>query len=202
MKTLHIVVSLFLVLPGVTLAKNSAYKLDQSPYATYIAQKTGDILTVVVDEEATTEDNGDSKLDRTNDLLAQLTKFYTPPFDPTWGFSRIMNNGTAPGIAYNSKSAFEGKATNSADHKFCTRIQVRMIEEVRPGEFVVRGYHLVNINCKQKRLFVSGVVRQRDICADNTVKSYNLVDATVEIDGDVAKDTKPGFITKIFNSIF
>lgn len=205
MKTLPLLaVSLLVVAPSVAFAKsNLPYRLEQSPYATYIAQKTGDILTVVVDEEASTEDNGDTKLKRDNNLAAELAKFYTPLFDPTWGFARTMQDGTAPGIAYKSKSDFEGKATNTADHKFTTHIQVRMIEEIRPGEFVVRGYRIVNINCKQKKLFISGVVRQRDICADNSVKSHKLVDATVEIEGDVAgKDIRPGCLTKIFNAIF
>lgn len=180
-----------------------AYKVQQSPFATYIAQKTGDILTIVIDEKAIIEDNGKAKLTKESSLLATLKKVFIPPFDPTEGFTRLIENGTEPGFEFESESEYNGKAINTANHKFEAKIQVRMIEEIRPGEFVVRGHRNVNINGKCKKLFVSGVVRQRDIDVNNSVLSHKLVDACVEIEGDVAAcDLKPGWVTRVFNCIF
>jgi len=203
MRTLIITALTAIIACGGSLQAHSFYHVDQSPFATYIAQKTGDILTIIVDEEATTIDDGKAKLTKESSLLAELKKFFTPLFDPTEGFKKLIENGTSPGFEFESESEYNGKAQNTANHKLNTKIQVRIIEEIRPEEFVVRGHRNININGKEKKLFISGVVRQRDIEADNTVKSHKLVDATIEIEGEVAAcDLKPGILTRIFNSIF
>ena len=54
------------------------YKVEQSPFATYIAQKVGDILTVCVHEIAETKDNGHSNLDKTDTISAELEKLFIP----------------------------------------------------------------------------------------------------------------------------
>ena len=78
-----------------------------------------------------------------------------------------------------------------------------MIEQVREGEFVIRGHRFININGKSKKIYVTGVIRQRDITALNEVKSHQIADAIIEIDGEFfKKDLKPSIFTKLFTLIF
>ena len=183
--------------------ESSLYNLQQSPYATFIAQEVGDILTVIVSETATTADNGDAELKRDSSFTATLKKFFLPPFSVDKGFSTTIGTGTEPGIDFSSASNYKANAKNSANHAFDTRLQVRILEKIREGEFVIRGTRTININGKNKNIFVSGVIRQRDILADNTVKSEKIADATIEIEGEVAqKDLEQSVFSKAYNWIF
>lgn len=205
MKKLAATITVFAIaISGSCLAHtHHLYDVHQSPFAAFIAQRTGDILTVIVDEKATATDDGTRELSKDSSLFATIKDFFLPPFDIQKGFTRTKGSGDAPKIDFSSKSSFKGDASNTSEHEIDTRLQVRMIEEVRPGEFVIRGKRVVNIHGKSKVIYISGVVRQRDIAKDNTVKSHQLADATIEIEGEVVKkDLRPGIFHSIFNKIF
>lgn len=179
------------------------YQVEQSPFASYIAQKVGDILTVIVNEDAQTVDDGGVSLKKDDNIKATLKKLFLPGFKTSTGFDDAMAGGDTPGLELESSTDFKSEGKNSSKHRFTTKLQVRIIEKVRDGEFVIRGQRLVNINGKDKKIFVSGVVRQRDINANNTIRSHQIADATIEIDGEFfRKNGRPSMFTKIFNYIF
>jgi flagellar L-ring protein precursor FlgH len=179
------------------------YDIKHSPFTTYIAQKTGDLLTVLIQENSTTTDDGKADLIKNNTLQATLNDFFTPLFDPLRGLDNVKKEGSTPKIDLITKGEYKSLATNTSTHKFTTRLQVRMIEEVRDGEFMIRGHRTININGKAKKIFVSGIIRQRDISSSNTVDSNLVLDSTIEIEGEVStKDLERSLITKIFQAIF
>jgi flagellar L-ring protein precursor FlgH len=81
-------------------------------------------------------------------------------------------------------------------------MQVRIIEEIQEGHFFIKGFRNLNIDGKDKRLYISGVIRQRDIAPDNPILSSRIADAVVEIEGDVGNETlRPGLLHRLFNFI-
>lgn len=179
------------------------YDVSLSPYATYIAQKPGDILTVIIDEYAETEDNGDRSQKRTDKNSFSLKDLFIPKLDAREGFMATKGGGDSPALGYESSTDYKAEAKHGSRHEIEAKLQVRIIEQTRVGEFVVRGTRQVMINGKPKKLFVSGIVRQRDITADNTIKSHQIADARIEIEGEInTKDLKPSVFNKFFNWIF
>lgn len=179
------------------------YDVEASPFHTFIAKKTGDIVTIVIWEKAETTDDAQTELTRENDAAFDFTKIFFPPVDIAKGLTRTNGEGDPPGFSMESESGFKAKGKNKARHLFKATIEARLIEEVVDGQFVVRGHRMVNINGKQKKIFVSGVIRQRDITPFNTVDSDKIVDAVIEIEGQVGKDdTQPGPIMRLMNLIF
>jgi flagellar L-ring protein precursor FlgH len=182
---------------------HNLYEVEGSPFTTFIARKPGDILTVVIKEKASTTDTGEQRLERTNENEMTLSQFFISPFNPFNGLTKVAGGGDPLSIDYESESRYNARANNGSKMEFKTTIQVRIIEEISPGQFVIRGNKEVRLNGKDKTVFLSGTIRQRDIKKDNTIESDQIADATIEIDGELAdKDTKPGFITNIFNKIF
>ena len=179
------------------------YQIDISPFATFIANKPGDVLTLVIEESAETKDGGELKLEKGSDAKFTLSKVFFPYFKPNIGFDDTMATGDEPGVNFSSESTAENNAENSSSHNFMTTVQIRLIEEVGEGQFFVKGHKLVTLNGKDKNIFVSGIIRQKDISPDNTIKSDQLADAVLEIDSKlVTKELKPSILTKIFNFIF
>ena len=179
------------------------YQVSDSPYATFIARKPGDLLTVIVEEHAITSDNGERKHNRNNSFAMNIKEFFFPGLNAGKGFLDTKGGGDHPILEWDSDSKFKAKAENSADHEFLTTFQVQIVEEVTEGQFVIRGHRKVNLNGKSRTIYVSGVIRQRDITRRNTISSYQIADALVEIDGEVGgKDVAPGLLNRIANFIF
>ena len=181
----------------------SLYEVSSSPYSTFIARKPGDILTLIIEESAETKDDGEVKLERESDAKFSLAKLFFPSFNPTKGFDNTMLTGDEPGVEFSSESSFENKSENDSGHSYVTTMQIQLIEEVGNGQFVIQGKRGITLNGKDKDMFVSGVIRQRDITADNTIKSEQIANAVIEIDNKiVSKDLRTGWLSKIFNFIF
>ena len=175
-----------------------------SPFATFIARKPGDLLTLVIREKAITEDTGKRKRERSNDVSAKLTQFFLPPFNAARGLSATAAGGDSPELAWETETTFDAKSDSSSKHTFETKLQIRLIEEILPGQFMVRGYRTINLNGKDRQIMVNGVIRQRDIDSDNnSIESHQLADAHIEIIGETADDdVHEGFLQKMINKIF
>lgn len=179
------------------------YHIKKSPYAATIAHKVGDILSVKVKEKAYTTNDGKSETTRNSDHSWNLTKLFLPGVDVTDGFTRTMGSGDQPGLGFINESTFDAEGKNSSKHIFETVIPVRIIEEITEGQYVVRGKRLLNINGKEKTLFITGVIRQEDIEIGNEISSDKVVDAVIEMDGEIAsKELKAGVLTRIWNVLF
>lgn len=176
------------------------YNLRESPYTTFIAQKPGDILTIIVEETGSTTNNGNSTSERTNSQTFALEKFFFPHFKINRGLDDANGTGDPLGFTWNSSNEFSGKGSNDSEHKIETKMQARIIEAIDEEHFLIKGHRTLNIDGKEKKLFVSGTIRQRDIAPDNTISSNKIADAHIEIEGDLSHQVlEPGLLNKIIN---
>ena len=179
------------------------YEVDSSPFHTFIARKSGDLVTIVIWERVETRDNAVVMNERKNNADFTLKDIFFPHVNISDGLTKLKGSGDSPVVEWSANNKFNATANNTADHLFKTTIEARLVEEVVDGQFVIRGHRYVNINGKQKKIFVSGVVRQRDITPYNTIDSDKIVDAVVEIEGEVAQeDAQPGFLMKAMQFLF
>lgn len=199
----------------ISAQRPSLYDLSSSPFAADLAYEVGDLLTIVVDEQADAEDKGktDTKLEDTK-FGSMLSNFLKTYVHPTGRLGKVIFPKDAQGnpTDVNERNTVKGEATNENTHKFTTSLQARVIEVVAPGQLLVRGTRSININGKTKEIFISGVIRQRDIGKNknqngkeinNSIRSELLADAQIEIDGEVvSKDLQPGFLGKLLRKLF
>ncbi len=183
------------------------YKLEMSPWSEKVANKPGDLLTVIINEASSTSDAATRNSKREDSKEWSLKELFLPRIDINEGFFSTKGGGDSPELSLESSDEFKGSATNQSNHSFLTRFQVRIVEEVGAGQFVVRGERTVNLNGKRKTMYLSGVIRKEDIQKDpgdennlNTIKSHLIADAHIEIEGDVyKKDLEPGYISKFLS---
>jgi flagellar L-ring protein FlgH len=201
--TIRLFASLFLMLSCPLMAKmGSLYELDQSPYASNLAGKAGDILTVIVMEESETSDIGNNNGNKKHELTFELGKMFFPHFLPNIGFDDTIATGDAPGLEMKSEKKFTTSSTKASGHMIETKFQVRIIEEVMGGQFVIRGSRKVTIDGTDKDIFLSGIIRSDDIGDDNSIMSHLIADAVIEIDGKIITgELAPGYLGKIMNKM-
>ena len=77
---------------------------------------------------------------------------------------------------------------------------MRIIEELPEGLLRVSGEQMLTVNDEQQQIRISGLVRPDDISYDNTVLSFRLADAQIDIIGDgvVTDAQKQNIIFKFF----
>ena len=196
-----------IIFPEMIQARNhSLYNVSASPFAAHIARKTGDILTIVIEEQAqTTDDGATSEEKKLDNFDFSMDQFFLPLFDIKLdeGFTKTESDGDDPGFSMSSQKKFTGTAARSSDLDFQSTVQVRIVEIINEDQFLVKGYRTIHVNAKDTKLFVSGVIRSQDIDENNQISSKLLSDAIIEIEGQVvAEDLAPGMIDKLLGFFF
>lgn len=209
-RTFIIMVGLAVSLPLMLFGGGIYYKVDRSPFSDSRAFKVGDLLTLNINESATSS-NTSSVEDSKEDAQAfELKKMFFPHFNLNKGFDDTASTGDEPGVELGSKYEFKSDGSRISNHSFTTKMQVQIVEVLGSGVFFVRGSKEININGKKKEIFVSGKVRENDIKIYdeatklyNSIETYNLADAVIEIDDEIqTKDGQPGWFSNILKSVF
>ncbi len=189
------------------------YQVSESPFSSDIASKPGDLLTVNVWDIAKTEEDGKVKDSKNVSQLWNLVDFLFPKVPFTYNVNNSQNassgsgggtgvQGNGPGVYWSGKNKWDASSDKSSSHRVVMTVQARIVEEVHPGQFLIRGFRTVVVHGKPKKLFVSGVVRKKDIQEDNSVMSDHLAESVVEIDGKAVSDLQPGWIYRVFDTLF
>ena len=78
-----------------------------------------------------------------------------------------------------------------------------MSESLPNGDFRVEAQKLVKINKEDELLTLSGIVRRRDVSADNAVPTTMVGDLRVQLNGKgvASADNAPGWLFRLFEKI-
>lgn len=77
-----------------------------------------------------------------------------------------------------------GAGQTSRRGQIRANVSVRVVEQLDSGLLRVSGQQRITINDEMQQIRVSGLVRPDDISYDNTVLSFRLTDAQIDIVGD------------------
>ncbi len=161
-------------------SSGSLYAEGNGLFEDDIASRVGDILVIRIDERDTASRAASTKLDKSDTatyglpaaigLLATLTKKY-PDLDPEKLF------------ATESEMNFAGAGTTQRKGQLSATLPVRVRRVLGNGDLFVEGTKVVMVGNEEQHLYVSGIVRRRDIAEDNTILSSRIADAEIESTG-------------------
>jgi flagellar L-ring protein precursor FlgH len=129
------------------------------------ALKVGDIITVLVVEQATAESQANSSEDGDFTLNAGVTD------------ASGSNRG---GLDIDTGSRGAGKTVRTG--KLRAQLSATVERLLDSGDFLIRGSQLITINGEQQKITVVGAVRPTDISAGNTILSTRIMDARIEFE--------------------
>ncbi len=161
-------------------------------FSNHKAMHLGDIVTVIIVEEASASNKSELKLNKqtSNKLDASGTG--------SLDFIPLLSGG----VDY--AKDHQGKGETTLNGRMRARVTAEVIE-IRPnGNLVIEGSRTVLINDDEDQITVRGVLRPEDIAADNTVLSTYLSEAQIAYTGNGPNDnaTRQGIITRILDLIF
>jgi len=158
---------------------NSEY---HSMYSDIKAHKVGDIITILIVENANAineskiDNSSQSNVGTQGSVDGNLTKFL-----PVFGAKSALFQ------------SHKGSADARQQNKLTGKISATIVEN-NDGMLKIKGSRFLDVNGETNIMKVEGLVRLRDINADNTVYSYNIADAKISYkkSGLVNKIAKPG----------
>ncbi|MEE9554273.1 MAG: flagellar basal body L-ring protein FlgH [candidate division Zixibacteria bacterium] len=157
------------------------------------AHTVGDLLTVLIVEDA----RASNKAKVTTKKKSRAETSGGPgiggiDFFAQWGMSGENSN------------EFDGEGRLEKNGSIRAKIAVRVISVYENGDLAVEGSRVMSINADKETLFLSGIVRQKDISSENTIYSFQVADAQISFKGkgQTHDGARPGFFSRLINWIF
>ncbi len=153
------------------------------------AHRIGDLVTILITEEATASSSAKTKADNKSE------------------------HGGGPGLGFldfvkafdiSAENKYQGNGDTQRDGSLQAQITARITEVLHNGDFRLAGQRMVNINGEKQLIEITGICRARDIGADNTIMSTYISDAQIAYNGSglVTDAAQPGVVTRILNWLF
>jgi flagellar L-ring protein precursor FlgH len=168
---------------------------ERSLYADRKASRSGDILTIVVNESVAAQNTQTTKSNRDSSIDDAVQSFFYPGLG--------THNGALPHLQLGGKSAYNGGGDISNNQKLNSRAAVMVTDALPNGNLVIEGVRVVTFSGETQYVVLHGLVRADDIGSDNTIQSSNIADAHVEFvsDGALTDAQKRGWLVKLYEKL-
>ena len=187
---------------------------EQSMFADKIARNIGDILTIVVSEDTSTQQTARIKTYENTQggtgifpaLNATLNGFVQAL--PSWlskstGGTVDQGDVTIPTLDIAAKSEWNGGGDTQNTLTITNRTAVTVVDVLPNGNLVVEGAKIIRAGQESQYAYMRGIVRPIDIASDNTIPSTKIADAQVEFipEGELSDAQKKGWLVRIWDKI-
>jgi flagellar L-ring protein precursor FlgH len=171
-------------------------------FADHRASKIGDILTVLVQENSTATKKNSTSTAKNAAMDASISSFlYGAGAGSASAF--LSRGGQMPALKYNSKNTFDGGGSIDNSQNLVTSLAVKVIDVLPNGNLLIEGTRETSFSGEKQNAVLHGVVRVEDILSNNTLFSYNIADAKVQIisKGTLSDNQRRGWFTYLWNKL-
>ena len=162
-----------------------------------------DIITIIIDENSTTtssqslDTKKDTKSDATVSALVDWLQLLELRLEEGVTSDRDL-------LSLATKRSFKGEGDYERKDKFSARITAQVLEVKPNGTLVLQATKSIARDSETSMLVLSGLAREEDITAQNTVLSSQLADLTINLqnEGDLKEAAEKGLITRVLDSVF
>jgi flagellar L-ring protein precursor FlgH len=166
-----------------------------SMFADRKAHRVGDIVTVVVDENAAASSTQNKQSTRSSTLNDTVTQFVFP--------SALTHGGASPSLQLNGASNYQGGGQVTNSNSVTSRAAVLVTDVLPNGNMVIEGVRLVTFSGETQYIVLHGIIRPDDIASDNSIDSSNIAEARVEVinKGALTDAQKQGWFSKLYETL-
>ncbi len=170
----------------------------------YKGRRIGDIVVVNIVENSSATNSTSNSNSKSTTNNAGVTAMMGLPLD--LGVSNFLGTGTSfnPNIGTNTANTHSGQGNQSKTDTVSATIAARIIDIMPSGNLVIEGHREIVVDQEKQTITVKGIVRQKDINADNTVASTSIADAQISYSGAGAQSqaAKKGWLSKALDVIW
>jgi len=160
------------------------------------AQRVGDLVFIDVSEVSTAAVSSNASRSRDSGTVAGLSGAVGALTSP----SAAAVSGVIVGLG---QRKYEGKGSTARQSSLKSRITARVVEVLPNGDLRISASKLVKINKEDETLSLTGIVRQRDVSAENAVASSAVGDLQLALNGKgvASADNQPGWLFRLIDKI-
>ncbi|HET6419126.1 MAG TPA: flagellar basal body L-ring protein FlgH [Geobacteraceae bacterium] len=163
------------------------------------ARKKGDTLTVVISEQASASKEATTGTKRNASASAGIPNFLglENTFIKNWmDLSKLINASTG--------TQYDGSGSTTRKENLNATITTRVTDVLPNGNLRIAGTRSVKVNNEDMIILLEGMVRSKDISADNTVSSSYIADARISYTGKgvVSDRQSPGWLLNIVDKVW
>ena len=169
------------VLPATAIRAADPVSAPRSLFSDRRAQMPGDVLTVLISEVASMSTQAQTQLRKGESANANL----------------LQRDGELQLASVGFDSQFAGGGQMERSGTLLARLSMQIDSIDANGNFIVSGEQLIVVNNEQQKIRVTGLVRPDDISSDNTIPSWRVASANIQLlgDGILTKKARPGILT-------
>ncbi|MFT5087313.1 MAG: flagellar L-ring protein precursor FlgH [Candidatus Latescibacterota bacterium] len=185
--------AVFVLLVGLLPALASAQV--RSLYSDPKANRIGDALTVLIQENATASNQMATATGKSNATSISST---IPGAGNVLGFIPLHSLDSEFG------NDFSGQASTSRSARLTARVTVTVTGIKPNGDLIIEGVRTLKINGETEAIYLNGSVSPAMVSRDNTVPSTSVADLQIEYTGKgtMTQGSRPGVMARFVNWIF
>ena len=165
------------------------------------ARRVGDIVLIKVMESTLAENKATTTADKESSMDLQASAYLGKDKLPLIPGATV---GTDSLVKAGSLSEFEGDGETTRESTISTTVAARVTRVMGGGLMEVLGARETRVNGETQIVLVQGLIRDRDIDADNTISSMNMADARIELYGEgiLAEKQRPGWLARLLDNVW
>ena len=168
------------------------------------AKTVGDILTVVLNESATSTQSATTDTSKSSSTALSTSSVLGLPSD--MGVKNFLGLGTGfdPSVSATNERSNKGSGTTTRSGTLTGTVSATIISINGSGNFEIKGKRSVTINHEEQLMVLTGIVRPSDINYDNTIDSSLIADASITYSGDgvIAEEQRIGWLMRALSYVW
>ena len=168
------------------------------------AKRVGDIITVTINESATSTQSATTDTAKSTELDMQTKNVLGLPSNLGVQNFLGMGSGLDPTVSASVNNSNQGSGSVTRNGTLTGTISALITEILPSGNFRIEGRRSVTVNHEEQIMVLRGVIRPQDINFDNTIASISIADASISLTGEgvVADEQRKGWLAKILSKVW
>lgn len=175
---------------------------DSSMFSDHKAQNVGDIVTVLISEQASASKEATTSSDRTSSMGASIPNLFGLENSDVAADNSDVDLSNLVKADFSNK--FAGNGSTTKKDALTASLTTQVIGRYSNGNIKIRGGKEVMVNSEVQVIYLTGIVRPVDITAANTVDSNKILNARISYtgNGSVSDKQQPGWLMRTLDNVW
>lgn len=179
---------------------------EETLFADSRARRVGDIVVVKLVENTKAQNKAETNAVKDSNNNYQVNALFgmgQVGFLPFTGIPPVASIGS-PALSTSSGSGLTGTGQTKRENYVTSSLAARVLRVLPGGMLQIEGAREIRVNEETEYMVVRGMIRARDVDADNSIYSTQIADASIEYYGKgvLADKQKPGWFTRLMDNIW
>ena len=170
------------------------------------ARRVGDIVVVKLVENTKAQNKAETSSNKKSSNDYQVAAMFNRGHA---GFIPFMPIGPQPSVGLpvldtSSASGINSTGKTKRENYVTTSLATRVLRVLPGGLMEIEGAREIRVNEETEYMVVRGMIRSKDVSADNSVLSTQIADASIEYYGKgvLADKQKPGWFSRLMDNVW